>query len=191
MNFPVYLVLDACVILSESALLLGRRSKSAAAAGSPSADRGSVRMLWIVTALAITAGHEIAFRRIGPFLTPVLFWQCAGVAVFVVGLTLRFWAIHHLGRFFTVDVAIAQDQRVVDDGPYRFVRHPSYSALLLEYAGIGLTLRSVVGLLVMLLPIFVALLYRVRIEEGALAGGLGEPYLDYMRRTKRLLPGVF
>jgi protein-S-isoprenylcysteine O-methyltransferase len=190
MNFPIYLVLDACVLVSESALVLNRRSTSAPAVG-PSADRGSVRMLWIVTVLAITAGHEIALRHIGPFLSPVLFWQGAGVALFASGLTLRFWAIHHLGRFFTVDVAIAQDHRVVDDGPYRLVRHPSYTALLLEYAGIGCTLRSVTGWLVMMLPILVALLYRVRIEEAALANALGEPYRAYLRRTKRLVPGIF
>ena len=171
--------------------MIRRRSTAAAPGGeSPNTDRGSVRTLWIVTVLAIVAGHEIALRGVGPFLTPVVFWRCAGVALFVVGLWLRFWAIGHLGRFFTVDVAIAQDHRVVDDGPYRYVRHPSYSALLLEYAGIGCTLGSVTGWLVIMLPVFVVLLYRVRLEEAALAGALGEPYHAYMRRTKRFVPGI-
>ncbi len=192
MNFPVYLILDACLLAAEITLVIRRRSTGAAPAGggSQSADRGSVRTLWFVTVLAIVAGHEIALRHIGPLLTPLLFWQCAGVALFVVGLWLRFWAIRHLGRFFTVDVAIAQDHRVVDDGPYRYVRHPSYTALLLEYAGIGCTLGSVSGWLVMMLPIFVVLMYRMQLEEAALVGGLGEPYLAYMRRTKRLVPGI-
>jgi protein-S-isoprenylcysteine O-methyltransferase len=186
MNFPIYLVLDGCVLGSETALAFSRRSASG-----QREDRGSIRRLWIVTIIAISAGHEIALRGIGPYLAPATFWQSAGVVLFVLGLLLRWWSIRHLGRFFTVDVAIAHDHRVVDDGPYRFVRHPSYSGLLLEYAGIGLALRSVPGWLVMMLPIVVVLLHRVRIEEAALASALGEPYLAYMRRTKRLVPGVF
>jgi protein-S-isoprenylcysteine O-methyltransferase len=190
LDFPLYLILDASLLIFELALVFTRRS-SGGAGGSRSADRGSVRLLWIVTAIAITAGHEIAFHGVGPYLTPAAFWRWAGVALFIPGLLLRWWAIRHLGRFFTVDVAIAREHRVIEDGPFRFVRHPSYSGLLLEYAGISCTLRSVPGGLAMMLPIFLVLLYRVGIEESALSEALGEPYVDYMRRTKRFVPWVF
>jgi protein-S-isoprenylcysteine O-methyltransferase len=185
----VYYLLDLLVV-SEVGLALSRRSSAAKAEGRRS-DRGSMRMLWIVTTLAITGAFEIAEHEIGPFLIPAANWQTAGAVLFAMGLVLRIWSIYHLGRFFTVDVAIAQDHRVVDDGPYRFVRHPSYSALLLEFAGIGLALRSVPAWLVLMLPIFLVLLHRIRVEEAALSDGLGEPYLAYMRRTKRLVPGIF
>ncbi len=190
MNFPVASVLDVCLLTSELTLALSRRS-APAGEGSRKADGGSLRILWIVTPLAVVGGHLIAFTDIGPYLNPAIFWRAAGVAVFVLGLVLRRWAIRHLGRFFTVDVAIARDQHVVDDGPYRYVRHPTYSGLLLEFAGIGLTLRSVPGWLVMMVPIYLVLLYRVRIEEAALAAALGEPYLAYQRWTKRFVPGVY
>jgi protein-S-isoprenylcysteine O-methyltransferase len=189
-SHAVYYLLDLLVI-SEVGLALSRRSSAAAGAEGRRSDRGSMRMLWIVTTLAITGAFEIAGHDIGPFLMPAANWRIAGVALFALGLMLRIWSIYHLGRFFTVDVTIAHDHRVVDDGPYRFVRHPSYSALLLEFAGIGLALRSVPGWLVLMLPIFLVLLHRVRIEEAALIRALGEPYLAYKRRTKRFVPGIF
>jgi protein-S-isoprenylcysteine O-methyltransferase len=188
-SHAVYYLLDLLVV-SEVGLALSRRS-SAATAEDGNSDRGSMRMLWIVTTLAVTGAFEIAGHDIGPFLMPAASWQAAGVVLFALGLGLRIWAICHLGRFFTVDVTIVHDHRVVADGPYRFVRHPSYSGLLLEFAGIGLALCSVPACLVLMLPIFLALLSRVRIEEAALTGALGEPYLAYIRRTKRLVPGIY
>ncbi len=188
MNLPTYAVLDICLGASEVTLALSRR---AGGTGATDRDRGSLRLLWVVISLAMTAGHLLALSGFGPYLEPYRVWRWVGIALFAAGLLLRRWAIRHLGRFFTVDVAVAGDQRVVDDGPYRYVRHPTYSGLLLEFAGIGLTLDSVTGLLVIFVPVFLALLRRVRIEEAALAEGLGAPYVAYMSRTKRFVPGIF
>jgi protein-S-isoprenylcysteine O-methyltransferase len=188
-SHAVFYLLDLFVV-SEVGLALSRRSRATGTASS-TPDRGSLRMLWIVTTLAVTGAFEIFGHGIGPFLQPAANWRAAGVALFALGFVLRLWSIYHLGKFFTVDVAIAQDHRVVDDGPYRFIRHPSYSALLLEFAGIGWALGSVTAGLVLMLPIFLALLSRVRVEEAALSSALGEPYLAYMRRTKRFGPGVY
>lgn len=191
MSYPTYLVLDVCLLASELTLALSRRSRQVAGEGSRGADGKSLRMLWIVISLAVAGGHLLAQSGLGPQLMPRGAWRSVGVGVFVVGLVLRRWAIRHLGRFFTVDVAIASDHRVISDGPFRYIRHPSYTGLLLEFAGIGLALGSVSGWLVMMIPIFLALAYRVRIEEAALSEALGEPYLAYRQRTKKFVPGVY
>ena len=115
----------------------------------------------------------------------------AGVALFAAGLILRWWAIITLGRFFTVDVTIEKDHELVERGPFRLVRHPSYTGVLLAFVGFALTLRNWAAILVVLLPIFLAFVRRMNVEEEALRGALGERYAQYMKRTKRLVPGVY
>ena len=104
---------------------------------------------------------------------------------------LRWWAIITLGRFFTVDVTIEKDHELVERGPFRMVRHPSYTGVLLAFVGLALTLDNWAALLVILLPIGVAFIHRMNVEEKALSGALGSQYTNYMRRTKRLVPFVY
>jgi protein-S-isoprenylcysteine O-methyltransferase len=114
-----------------------------------------------------------------------------GVVLFAAGLILRWWAIITLGRFFTVDVTIEKDHELVERGPFKFVRHPSYTGVLLAFVGFALTLRNWGAILVILVPIFVAFGRRMRVEESALTEALGDQYRDYIRRTKRLVPGIY
>jgi protein-S-isoprenylcysteine O-methyltransferase len=107
------------------------------------------------------------------------------------GLLLRWWSVIHLGRFFTVDVAVAADHRIVDSGPYKWIRHPSYTGALTVIAGMALCFGNLVSALVLLVPFGTLMLRRMRIEEAALSGGLGDAYPAYMKRTKRLIPGIY
>ena len=97
----------------------------------------------------------------------------------------------YLGRLFTFDVAIAEDHRVIDTGPYRYVRHPTYTGSLLSFVGLGLCGGNLLSLVVLLVPITAAFLRRVAIEEAALTAALGARYADYVARTKRLVPFVY
>jgi protein-S-isoprenylcysteine O-methyltransferase Ste14 len=114
----------------------------------------------------------------------------SGLAIMGVGIALRFSAVLVLGRFFTPVVMIGSDQHVVDTGPYRWIRHPSYTGALLTIAGVLLASANWVAL-VGLLPVVAGLLYRIKVEETALSEELGEPYRAYARRTKRLLPFIY
>jgi protein-S-isoprenylcysteine O-methyltransferase Ste14 len=96
-----------------------------------------------------------------------------------------------LGRFFTVNVAIAKDHRVVSDGPYRFVRHPSYTGALVAFIGLGILVHNWMAALLLVVPITIMFLWRIHIEERALSAALGKAYTDYMARTKRLIPFVY
>jgi protein-S-isoprenylcysteine O-methyltransferase len=113
------------------------------------------------------------------------------VVLFAAGLIFRWWAIVTLGRFFTVDVTIEKDHELVEGGPFRFVRHPSYTGVLLAFVGFALTLRNWGAILVVLVPIFAAFVRRMNVEEEALQRALGGRHADYIKRTKRLVPGVY
>jgi protein-S-isoprenylcysteine O-methyltransferase len=115
----------------------------------------------------------------------------AGVVLFAAGLILRWWAIITLGRFFTVDVTIEKDHELVERGPFRVVRHPSYTGVLLAFVGLALTFRNWAALLVILMPIGAAFIHRMNVEEDALSRALGSRYAEYMKRTKRLMPFVY
>jgi len=88
-------------------------------------------------------------------------------------------------------VTIEKDHELVERGPFRFVSHPSYTGVLLAFVGWSLTLRNWVAMAVVLVPIFIAFVRRMNVEEEALRVALGEKYLAYMKRTKRLLPFLY
>jgi protein-S-isoprenylcysteine O-methyltransferase Ste14 len=114
-----------------------------------------------------------------------------GLALMAVGIAVRLWAIVVLGRFFTVDVRLHADQTVVDRGPYRWVRHPAYTGLIVFFVGFGLALSNWVSLAVLALLPTLGLLVRIHAEERALFAGLGEDYRRYAAGRRRLFPGVW
>jgi len=105
-----------------------------------------------------------------------------------LGVVVRQWAIVVLGRFFSLTVQVAADHKVIDKGPYRLIRHPSYTGILITFIGLGLAVQSWAALLVLLGVYTLSFGYRMRIEEKTLLSQLGNDYASYMRRTKRLVP---
>jgi len=172
---------------SELALTLFKRSKSNAT----SKDRHSLSLIWLVNLAAVALGIFAAYRLHNCRIPYSELTLRVAVVLFSVGLTLRWWAIIHLGRFFTTNVAIAKDHHVVDTGPYRFIRHPSYTGSLMAVFGFALSFHNWATFLIILIPCYAVTLWRIHVEEQALTEGLGQPYKDYMARTKRLIPFVY
>jgi len=114
-----------------------------------------------------------------------------GLVLMSVGIVIRQWAVALLGRFFTIDVRVHPGQAVVERGPYRWVRHPSYTGMILTFIGIGLALGNWAALAVLAVVPTVGLLVRIRFEERALLDGLGEPYRRFAANRPRLFPGVW
>lgn len=140
----------------------------------------------------IAAGSSVAFRL------PELAMPGSGRAYIVVGVTvmwlgvsLRQWAVRTLGRFFTFKLIVQTDQRVVENGPYQVVRHPSYSGLLLSWLGTAIALGNWLSLALLTIPYAFALAHRIRVEEGLLRHGLGPDYERYAASRKRVVPGVW
>ena len=109
----------------------------------------------------------------------------------LAGIALRWYAATALGKYFTFDVAIHSGQTLIEAGPYRHIRHPSYTGALLTLVGFGLALGNWLGLAAGLLCLASAYAYRIPVEESALAVALGEPYKQYVSRTWRLVPFLF
>ena len=115
----------------------------------------------------------------------------AGMVLIVAGLGLRAWSIITLGRFFQYFIKVQPGHRVVTGGPYRFVRHPSYTGIALVLAGIALACDDVWGLLAVAVLGGLGLAVRIRAEERQLTDSLGEEYERFAADHKRLVPGVW
>lgn len=157
-------------------------------AGATPGDRGSMALLivsvWCGVVLGLVAGLLLpgAGVRVGD---RELF--DTGLALMLGGLALRWYAVAVLGAAFTVTVGTRSDHGLVARGPYRWVRHPSYAGSLLTILGVLLCATNLVALLAFALPV-AGYAYRIRVEERALAEGLGDEYRRYMRQTARLVP---
>lgn len=184
----VSLLLGVVYLISELLLTVTRRSRSRTGTKQ---DRSTLRVVWLVIMVSVAAGIYVAKRWPSAALPHHRSFMFAGVALFVTGLLLRWWAIITLGRFFTVDVTIEQDHQLIDRGPFRMLRHPSYTGVLLAFVGLALTMGNWAALLVILVPIGAAFIHRMNVEENALSGALGPQYADYVRRTKRLVPFIY
>jgi protein-S-isoprenylcysteine O-methyltransferase Ste14 len=154
-------------------------------------DRGSLLILWIVIVSAVTVSQWIGETGPRNMLGGPHGLKTAGAIIMVVGLAIRWTAILSLGKSFSSNVAIQDSQTIKKTGMYRFVRHPSYLGLLLVFLAVGLHTRNWIGLAVAFLPTTAALLYRMDVEERALAAAFGEEYVAYSRDTKRLVPGLY
>jgi len=150
---------------------------------------------FVTLTLAVVGGMalgQLAARRAGLELPGPGWWPVAlGTVVFALGLALRAWAVHELGRFFKFTVVVQANHQVVDTGPYRLIRHPSYTGLLIIELGLGIALGTWLSIPACLLPPLIAFAIRLLSEERVLARELGEPYRAYMTRTDRLVPGVW
>ena len=172
--------------LSEILLAIFKRARADAV----TADRGSMRLLWIVVAISVLVANLVQGVRIGRFPAPTILVYWIAFALMFGGLLIRWIAILTLGRLFTVDVAIHAQHAVVDTGLYRHVRHPSYAGLLLAFVGLGMFLGSWLSILTLVVPITFAVLNRIRKEEEALRTALGDAYVSYCQRTRCLVPGI-
>ncbi len=155
-------------------------------------DRGSLILLvglqWVGLALNFALAGWLPAAAI-PWPQTALF--ALGVICLLLGVALRWYAVWTLGRYFTRDVAVSADQQVVQRGPYRFVRHPAYSGTFLTMLGVGLAMANWASLIALLACVFLGHFYRVSVEEKALMHAIGQPYIEYMRRTRRFIPRVF
>ncbi len=173
-----------------SEIVLGR-VKRASRSGAEVRDRASLRVLWITIGVCVPAGLVFGIARVAPIGVSGQALLVIALVLLLAGLAIRWHAILKLGKFFTGDVAIHQEHRLVRTGLYRWVRHPSYVGLLLAFTGLGLSYVSWLSLVVVLVPVTLAVLYRIRVEEQALEEAFGEEYAEYRGTTKRLIPWVY
>jgi protein-S-isoprenylcysteine O-methyltransferase Ste14 len=155
-------------------------------------DRGSRAFLQLSIIAGTAAGFALAANlhaaAIGVARWPIFVF---GLVLMAAGIAIRQWAVALLGPLFTTDVRVHPGQAVVETGPYRWIRHPSYTGLSLIFLGVGVALGNWASLLALAVLPTVGLVVRVRVEERALLDGLGEPYRRFAASRARLVPGVW
>jgi len=181
---PPYILLQLLFFVTELSLLLFRRSKQATVKNKR--DRRSLLFLWIVIA---------GCSCLGPLAAAYQVWTLngtiAGIIIYAAGFIIRWTAVYQLGKMFTVDVAITNTHVLKTSGLYKVVRHPSYLGLLLIITGLGVCLSSGLSFIIMFVPSFIVISYRITIEEKALIEEFGDQYISYKGRVKRLIPGIY
>lgn len=170
-------------VATEFAILFLSRRNSAGQ--KEKSDRGSKPIIifgfWLALFVSwIPYGHTLP----APF-------YFIGTAMLLLGTALRCWAVWTLRNFFTLSVQTKGEQKLVQTGPYRVIRHPAYTASIMQLIGFPLGLRSWTGLIVSVIIAALVYGYRIRTEEKALREHFGEKYEEYSRRTWRLFPFLY
>jgi protein-S-isoprenylcysteine O-methyltransferase Ste14 len=149
-------------------------------------DRGSFHVITVALILAISLSVYFRFKNIGT-LTGLFQWL--GLIFMIAGSAFRQWALIHLGQFFSRSVQIEAGHRVITTGPYRWIRHPAYTGMIVIYMGMIMALGTWLGAFITFALVTGSLLYRIRVEEQALLTALGAEYREYIKNTWKLLPG--
>ncbi|HEV2018718.1 MAG TPA: isoprenylcysteine carboxylmethyltransferase family protein [Gemmatimonadaceae bacterium] len=156
-----------------------------------SKDSGSLKVILGGMWLALLLAYPLAFVKGWAFPQT---WQLplfvVGVLMIVLGSLLRRYCWRTLGEYFTGDVKAKPNQPVIRSGPYRLVRHPSYTAGMIMFIGIGLALGSWVSFILLTIATIATYSYRVAVEERVLLETIGEPYGTYMKERKRFIPYI-
>ena len=131
-------------------------------------------------------GHTLLREQFVPHTTLVYSF---GLGLVVFGAALAIFSRMLLGRNWSGTVQLKHDHELIVAGPYRIVRHPIYTGLLLLFLGNAVMVGDWRGLLAVAI-VFVSFWRKLRLEEAWLAGHFGEPYRLYRARTKALIPAV-
>ncbi|BAP29556.1 protein-S isoprenylcysteine O-methyltransferase [Chryseobacterium sp. StRB126] len=153
-------------------------------------DKSTLNILWLAIPFSIAAAVTISNLSTLP-ITHGSWILYLGEACILIGIIFRFIIIRSLGKYFTVDVTIKEDHKIKKEGFYKYLRHPSYTFSLLTSLGLGLYLNNWLSLIFAFIPPFLAFAYRIEIEELALVEQFGDEYIEYRKRTKKLIPFIF
>lgn len=155
-----------------------------------SSDRFSVLLILLmcVVSVVVPVTDWAYFKGAG---THISWYTILGAAMIVTGLLFRAWSVSTLGKYFTATVQIVDDHKLVRSGPYRIVRHPSYTGAFLALTAGGVILESLTGFIISCMAMFTAYYVRIRIEEKELVTRFGNDYAAYQQDTKMIIPYVF
>jgi len=154
-------------------------------------DKSSLKILWITISLSIASGVFLA--NTGPLIITenyiVIYYS--SVVLILTGLTIRWIAIFKLRNSFTVDVTVAENQKVIHSGIYKYIRHPSYLGSLLSFAGLSIIFDHWISLFIIFIPVLFAFLYRINIEEKVMRTAFKDEYTNYIKNSWKLVPYIF
>ncbi|MBW7887308.1 MAG: isoprenylcysteine carboxylmethyltransferase family protein [Bacteroidetes bacterium] len=174
------------IIWITSEILINRLHKSHSA-DAQNLDKHTMTLIWITIGVVTPLSVYLASHVEAPIWRNGII-NFIGLAVILAGCFFRFLAIRSLGKEFTVDVAIHSEHTLKNNGMYRIIRHPSYAFSLLSFIGFGLSLNNIFSTALLTLAVLAAFLRRIQVEEEALINKFGRQYLEYKKRTTKLIP---
>ncbi len=187
MDFTIVVYSSYLFFLSEFLLMLVKRSKNTEI--KIKYDRKSLLLFWITIPVVITLGFYIANTQEWNSMNQII--AIIGIGIFLIGIVLRWISIIQLKKGFTVDIAIGKHHTLKTDGLYKKIRHPSYAGLLLICIGLAISMNSIKSLIVINVPIFLAIAYRIKTEEEVLTKAFGNAYTAYKQKTHKIIPGIY
>lgn len=157
------------------------------------ATAGDKSSLWWLYGL-ITVGYALSFSIGATKVGRIYYWNtffAIGMALVVIGLKIRLHSILTLNQYFTYSVAKMETHKIIETGLYKFIRHPGYLGQLIIFIGLSSSISNWLSILVMMIPVTLGYLYRIKVEERFMLEQLGEDYLNYQEWTKRLIPMIY
>jgi protein-S-isoprenylcysteine O-methyltransferase Ste14 len=159
--------------------------------GKPTGETRSNKPFLILFAIAITLAVNLSTIPFLGFPDHRAEFILLGTAVMWLGIALRYWAVRTLDKFFTTVIGMQEGHRLVKEGLYKYVRHPSYTGVVTTALGLGIALHNFLGLAILMVVILYGYNERMDYEEKVLAANFGKEYEEYAKNTKRLIPFVY
>jgi len=184
----IWLVLGLGWTLIEIVIAVKTRVHFSSAGEHPYRSEG---LIWVAVIIAVVAALWFKQKHWAPLPIEIFYRQMVAIPFFISGLALRASALLNLGKFFSTTVITHSEHQLIETGPYRWLRHPAYTGLLISFFAAGLAMGDMLALLVLLAPITFVLYQRIQIEEQWLLGHFGEAYAVYCQSTKALIPWLY
>jgi protein-S-isoprenylcysteine O-methyltransferase Ste14 len=153
-------------------------------------DKGSLRILLICISIGYLLSFAVAATKFGR----IYYWNylfVIGLIISAMGLAIRIISIKTLNKYFTYSVTEVANHEIVENGIYKFIRHPAYLGQILIFTGISISLSNWISIILMLISVMIGYINRIHIEEKFMLEQFGSNYLSYQKRTKRLLPKFY
>jgi protein-S-isoprenylcysteine O-methyltransferase Ste14 len=157
---------------------------------SESGDKGSI---WLLT-ISITMGYWLSFMIAATKTGRIYYWNiffAIGSILALTGFIIRVASILQLKQQFTYTVTKIENHELIETGLYKIIRHPGYLGQIIIFLGVSTCLSNWLSILLMVIPVLLGYLNRINVEEKFMAEQMGQKYVDYQNRTKRLIPAIY
>jgi protein-S-isoprenylcysteine O-methyltransferase Ste14 len=189
MNIKLILIIAFSILYGFFEIFMSRRQQTKRKI-SKSGDKGSVWLLVISISIGYWLSYIVAYTKMGR----IYHWNTFFVIGFIlvsIGLIIRVTSILTLKKQFTYTVAKVENHELIETGLYKNIRHPGYLGQLIVFLGISTCLSNWLSILLMIIPVLLGYLNRINVEEKFMVEQMGQKYLDYQKRTKKLIPTIY
>ena len=189
MNTKLIIIISFSFLYGLFELFMSRRQKSKRNIS----KSGDKRSIWFII-ISISLGYWLSFIAASTKIGRIYHWNtffAIGSILVIIGLIIRVTSILALKNQFTYTVTNIDNHKLIETGLYKSIRHPGYLGQLIIFLGISTSLSNWLSVLLMIVPVFLGYCYRIFVEEKFMVEQMGQIYLDYRKRTKKLIPMIY